>query len=278
MKKFLSLLALLFLGAAMSQTVYAQANCSLSGPTAINNGQNRTYSASAQSGASYFWSVTGPLTIIGGNTSSSVTVRGTGSGTGQVCYVRYRAGSLPCAVCKSVTVPTAGCPATLRFLGTVPECLGLGNFFSVTFNGNTSYTNYNWSVSGGSASIAQNGGSSVTVFASGSFTISVTARCNGQLISGSRGVNGINCNDIIFPEVRVSPNPTAENVSIEVKNPKATNTSYNIEVLSSIGKKELSKTVKGNQTIDVSSLKKGIYYLRVYKNGKLIGIEKMIKK
>ncbi len=288
MKRFLSVLALLLLSVTISQTVQAQASCSVFGSSTINNGQNRTYSANFQSGASYFWSVTGPLTIIGSNTSSSVTVRGNGSGTGRVCYARYKANSLPCAACKTVTVtnPNPTCPSTLLFLGTAPECIGLADAFEASFSGPIAYTNYNWTITSGSATIIGNGTNSVTVIASNSYTISVSARCNGQIINGSRFVRDPGCDgDIIFPEINVAPNPTSDKLTINVKGPNKTigdgnGGSYKIEVYNRQGNVKIRKTVKNSQSVDVSKLQKGLYFLRVYSNdGKLVDTKRfMIKR
>jgi len=280
MKRFLSVFALLLISATFSQAVYAQASCSVSGSGTINDGQNKTYSATTQGGASYFWSVTGPLTIVGSNTGSSVTVRGNGSGTAQVCYARFRTGQLPCAACRTVTVvdPDPNCPSTLLFLGTAPQCVGLGNLYETTFSGPTTYTNYNWTVSGGGASIVTpNNGNSITVFATGNFTVSVTARCNGNLISGSRGVNAPrNCDGIIPFNINVSPNPTSSRVSVDIDNIKANNLTYTVEIFDSMGNKEVRQEIKNHQSIDVSKLKKGIHYLRVYNNGKVLKMNRIV--
>ncbi|OJJ19176.1 hypothetical protein BKI52_20400 [marine bacterium AO1-C] len=270
---------MLLISAAFSQAVYAQASCSVSGSTAsLLNGQNRTYSATFQSGASYFWSVTGPLTIIGSNTGSSVTVRGNGTGTGRVCYARYKAGALPCAACRTVTVVNNNpCPSTILLLGSVPECLGLGNLFETTLAGNTSFTNYSWSVSGGGASITQNNGNNVRIIAFGNFTVNVSARCNGQTITGTRTVFAPNCDGIILPDINVSPNPTSEQVNIDVKNPTKPGTTYVVEIFNHLGKKEVRKNVKNHESIDVKGLKKGIYFVRVYNSdGKAIDMKRLV--
>ncbi|HAS41379.1 MAG TPA: hypothetical protein DCS93_12915 [Microscillaceae bacterium] len=280
MKRILSVFALLLISATFSQAVYAQASCSVFGSSAsLNNGQTRTYSATTQGGASYFWSVTGPLTIVGSNTGSSVVVRGNGSGTGRVCYARYRTGQLPCAACRTVTVVNnnPNCPSTLLILGSIPECLGLANLFEVNLSVSSAYSNYNWSVSGGGASIiGSSTGNSITVFASGNFTVSVSAICNGQTISGSRGVNAPNCDGIIPRDIRLSPNPTSEQVTIDIDEPKSKGITYVVEIFDSMGNKEASQKVQNHQSIDVSKLKKGIHYLRVYGNGQVLKMNRIV--
>ncbi len=100
MKKLTFLVCCLFLIGA-TQTAIAQ--CNISGPSTVDTGDNTNYSTATVSGASFFWSTTGVFNIIGGNTSSSVTVRANNPGTGSVCVTRFKAGEEPCCSCKDVT-------------------------------------------------------------------------------------------------------------------------------------------------------------------------------
>ncbi|MEW7292207.1 T9SS type A sorting domain-containing protein [Aquimarina sp. 2304DJ70-9] len=92
-----------------SITVSAQCGtgCTISGSSVIPLNTNRVYSVPASSGFSYFWSVTGGLSIVGSNTGSSVTVRGLGSGT--LYITKFKAGSAPCCASKNIVVSSNVC-------------------------------------------------------------------------------------------------------------------------------------------------------------------------
>ena len=66
--------------------------CTLTGLSCLSYNQTSTYTTVATSGASYFWSVTGGLTIVGSNTGSSVSVQSIANSSGQICVTKYKAG------------------------------------------------------------------------------------------------------------------------------------------------------------------------------------------
>ena len=111
MKKLVFLFSLI---ASISAYAQCGSGCTISGPSSIVSGSNRTFSTVASSGFSYFWSTTGGISIIGANTGSSVTVRG--SSGGSVYVTKFRAGSAPCCASRTVGVvpppPTCGLSVT----------------------------------------------------------------------------------------------------------------------------------------------------------------------
>ncbi len=110
MKKTIVLLfsLLLLMGA---QSSFAQ--CSISGPSPITVGDVENYSTTGNSSYTYFWSVTGVLSIVGSNSNSNVNVTSNTTGDGTVCVTRFKAGEEPCCECKDIKVEEPPCtPAT----------------------------------------------------------------------------------------------------------------------------------------------------------------------
>jgi len=110
MKKLYFFAASLLMALLVAQGGYAQCNtCTLSGPSSILQGQTGTYSTATLSGASYFWSATGGLSVQGSATSSSATIKANTVGTGRVCVTRYKAGAEPCSNCRTITITSTAC-------------------------------------------------------------------------------------------------------------------------------------------------------------------------
>ncbi|OJJ19175.1 hypothetical protein BKI52_20395 [marine bacterium AO1-C] len=273
MKNFFAILSLLLIN-----TIFIQVNaqCNVGGVSSLNQGQTSTYTATTQSGANYFWSTTGNLAIVGGNTSSTVSVQATGTGTGKVCYARYKAGTEPCATCKTVTVSSAPtCPGTIPIISTGPQCDGPS--VKLTFDAPGPYT-YNWSVSGAGAIILSNNGSYIVVRAIRNSFVTATASlvCNGQTVTASHTASThIDCGgDLPF---EIGPNPVNEDVKINIKKEDTKNGAYNVQVFNQVGEMVIRKTVKNHQKLDLSQLKKGTYFIRLFNNNQLIGTQRVIR-
>jgi hypothetical protein len=76
----------------------------ISGSNSINSGVTTYYSIPSTSGANYFWSSTGGITILSGQGTNRIGVRG--SSNGKVCVTRYSNNTEPFCDCKSITVST----------------------------------------------------------------------------------------------------------------------------------------------------------------------------
>jgi len=74
----------------------------ISGPSAVQPGNNYVFTYGSSIGAQYFWSVTGNSTILSGQGTNSVTVRTNSSGN--VCVTRYGNGLTPSCDCKSISI------------------------------------------------------------------------------------------------------------------------------------------------------------------------------
>ncbi len=77
----------------------------------------------------------------------------------------------------------------------------------------------------------------------------------------------------------VYPNPASSEVTIEV--PQATNgpiPAVVVEVVNSQGEVMLTRqATSGKQTVSISSLPKGLYYVRMRQNGQVIKTTRLVK-
>ncbi len=126
----------LFLFLLLNCAVSFSQTCTISGLSCLYLNQTTSYSTVATSGYSYFWSVTGGLSIVGSNTGSTISVTQVSSTPGQICLTKYKTGSMPCCECKNVNFcNTTNCP--LHIVETHPMCNS-----TVTIEGRGFYTIY----------------------------------------------------------------------------------------------------------------------------------------
>lgn len=259
------------------------AQCSLSGSSSMLSGETRIYTASAQSGANYFWSTTGGLSIVGSNTGTSVSVTGTSNGT--VYYARYKSGAAPCTGARSVTVSQAGCPTAVSINMNSAECIGSTSIIdlsaSLTGSGGSPVA-YNWQITSGAADIYNTTSAFATVIAGSRtyFTVKVTVTCNGQSITATRSIRAPYCNGGIEP-LRISPNPSNADLTVELKSVdklKVTDAKYQVEVVNKNGKVVLSQHMKSaKKQFNTTKLPAGMYFIRTKINGKEVSTSRWIK-
>ncbi|MCL2289317.1 MAG: T9SS type A sorting domain-containing protein [Bacteroidetes bacterium] len=95
----------------------------------------------------------------------------------------------------------------------------------------------------------------------------------GFELSGTMNFNyttvGINLPDSV--QLKVYPNPASEIVFIEYDN------CYSLKLFDMIGREVLTQNAKGKAEINISHLSKGIYNVRVFSEGKVIGKSKIVK-
>lgn len=253
-------------------------SCSLSGPSEINLNQTRTFSTSTLSGANYFWSTTGGLTIVGSNTSYSVSVKGTTAGSGKICVTRYKNGSEPCCYCRTINIKP---PCTVPSVSIAQEpfgCQGDVLTFNAVLNPSNASGSYNWNVSSGGTIIGSNSNKTLNVQSSTSFGFSIsltfTSTCNNTQVNAFTLAQFLDCGFII------SPNPSSDMLIVQptTENDKATKP-YSVEVIDQNGEVQLkAKVNKDNNQIDISNLPNDLYFVRVVMNGKVIKTTKLIKK
>jgi hypothetical protein len=95
----------------------------------------------------------------------------------------------------------------------------------------------------------------------------------GYELSGTINFNyssvGINSNDNI--QLMVYPNPANEIVFIECEN------FYSIKLYDMMGKEVLTQNANGKTEVNISPLSKGIYFVRILSDEKIIGYKKIMK-
>ena len=104
MKLILISILSLFVFSASAQS------CGIVGPSSFEAGTQNEYRTLASTGATYQWSVTGGLAIIGSSTSFKVTLGGLHEGSvSGICVTRTEADGSSCYQCMDITVtPVSG--------------------------------------------------------------------------------------------------------------------------------------------------------------------------
>lgn len=275
-KHYLLLIIILFVG--LSTNTYAQCiSCSLNGSNSIQRGSTTTYSTTYQSGSNYFWSVTGGLQLMSGNTGTSVTVKAVSGTSGKVTVVRYGNGKTPCSFVKNITITDpAGC--TLNSVSVTQlsgSCNSTTFSYRATPNG-TSLTGvtYNWEALGTDVSIISGQGTNtVTIRANTTPIDFIGARVNvtacGVTRTGARGeLCEEPCGDF-FCRIATFPNPSHGGFSLIVNKGQKSSTfrtaqDFTVQVLNRQGKvvKEF-KTSKTDVFVDTAELENGLHFVRV---------------
>lgn len=85
-------------------------------PFSLSCGTTYTFTTSTTTNATYYWTVTGNLTIVGPRNQNTVQVQATGSGNGKICLVKSVDGQDPCCICKDVVMDCPQqCPSLFDF-------------------------------------------------------------------------------------------------------------------------------------------------------------------
>ncbi len=239
-------------------SVCAGSTLSLSNPTATAGGT---------------WSVTGGRATV--NSSGLVTGVSAGSTS-----VRYSVGSGACAASttKAITVNALPGTPTIKFAPGTTNISGSGGYCTnKTFTLVGTPSGGSWS-STGVVSITTPGGVVSTGASTGAFSITYTYT-NADNCSSSRTVPAsvVACRGIGSKVAEnnyvVYPNPTKNTVNINLKNivSNTVATIYNL-----VGKQVKTQTLSlGNNSIDVSTLAKGIYTISIA-NGETVKTQKVI--
>jgi len=73
--------------------------------------------------------------------------------------------------------------------------------------------------------------------------------------------------------LRIYPNPAKDNLNLDLS---IGNNDYQISIFNQMGQVIINRNIeKGNSNLDISELKNGLYYLRLYSNKKLVGSTKI---
>ena len=277
MKKQITLLVFFLL--ASVGTAFAQCNsCSLNGSSFMSIGQTQTFSTSFSSGYSYFWSVTGGLSISGSNTGTSVSVTAVSGTSGTVHVVRYRAGGAPCSASKSITITPAGCNFSSV---TVTRVSGNCNSGVFVFRANPNVSgipiSYNWTPTLGRGRILSGQGTNqVTILATPNTTVGVQVDVTACNVSKT-AYGGYLCQQIdpcggfiICPEIPNSGSLEQGEDIVVALNRKDTELSERIdktvtvEVIDQFGKTLTTTATAGDELrVPTAGLKSGIYILNI---------------
>lgn len=266
-------------------TQQANAQCSINGSSSINTGQTRTYTTTAVSGASYFWSATGGVSIVGSKTSTSVSIRANSGTSGRVCVVRYKDRTAPCCACRTINIipPPPPCPTDATISQIAGACMGDVFRFRANLNTSASVT-YSWTVFNGATIVGSNSGSTVRVQSpsNSGFAVRVTITCGGQSFtrltlaefSAACGGGGP------FP-MSVFPSPGNRSITVALgdKNQVSSLTeTYQVEVVNKMGEVVMTQTLtQSAQKIDTSKLPNDLYFIRTKSKGKVVNTKRWIK-
>jgi hypothetical protein len=266
----------------------------ISGPSRLCPNQSATYSVSAISGVTdYAWEVPNGWTISGqGNRTVTITASSNSSGSIRVTPDCGRPG-----VSKQITNQIS----TVNVSGPYTICEGESAHYSTS----ASASSYSWTVFGDMQIISGQGSSSVQVYApygaqGGYISVNVNfGQCSGSngmgvsVISGSgcyqyataqddstatlpevkesEPVNNVNQRSTLFTKKQfdfsVYPNPGDNRVTLSFDQEN----SYTIELLDKQGKLiQSTQSICCEKSVDVSTLKQGIYYLRVSSSSSVV--------
>ena len=258
----------------------------ISGPiTNVCKGSNLVYSVSAVTGVTYNWTVPTGATITSGAGTNSikVTYGATFTGTGIISVTATNA----CGTSASTTLAVS---ALLGQPGAITGSTGCTRSqSSVTFSitAVSGATSYAWTITGGATFVGATTGTSVKVnFAtatSSSITISVKAvnACGSSVAStkvvtvnltARSGAEAIAATtEETISEAGIYPNPSRGNFNLNFNTKNSDKVMVSImDASGRVVYKSVKTYTEGNQLnmIDVSGLKKGLYFLHLVRNNK----------
>ncbi len=167
---------------ARTKTVYGKPTkpTTVNGPTTFCSTDTVTFSTTVVFGNNtYVWTVPAGLTILSGQNTTSISVKGSaGALIGDVCVKAKNSCGTSANLCLTVNV-TAGAGAIGTITGNANGVCGSTKTYSVTSQAGINYT---WAVPAGASLLSGQGTSSVSVsfngsFTSGNITVSGAASC-----------------------------------------------------------------------------------------------------
>ncbi len=258
----------------------------ITGPvTNVCKGANLVYSVTAVAGVTYAWTVPTGATITSGAGTNSikVTYGATFVGTGSIGVTATNG-------CGTSAASTLAVSALLGQPGAITGSTGCTRSqSSVTFSitAITGATSYAWTITGGATFVGATTGTSVKVnFAtatSSSITISVKAvnACGSSAAStkvvtvnltARSGAEAIAPTTIeTISEAGIYPNPSRGNFNLNFNTKNSDKVMVSImDASGRVVYKSVKTYAEGNQLnmIDVSGLKKGLYFLHLVRNNK----------
>lgn len=278
MKKAYLLFILTLLVGFSAETFAQCTSCTLNGPSSVQRNNTVTFSTSSLSGTSYFWSVTGGLQLMSGNTGTSVTVKAVGAvgTTGRVCVARYGNGKVPCSFCKTITI-TGSSSCTLNSVSVAQlsgNCNGTTWTYRATPNGSgVTGATYSWQALGDNVTIISGQGTNTVTIRSNTFPYTfIGARATVTACGTSKtGVSAELCEQLcgdFICRLTTAPNPSKDGFTLTIAKGEKTllakeAAEFTVQLLNKHGK--VVKEVKTQDTsvfIDTKNIDSGVYVIR----------------
>ena len=261
--------------------------CAISGPvTNVCKGSSLVYSVTAVTGVTYNWTVPTGATITSGAGTNSikVTYGATFTGTGIISVTATN-------VCGTSASTTLAVSALLGQPGAITGSTGCTRSqSSVTFSitAVSGATSYAWTITGGATFVGATTGTSVKVnfgtATSSSITISVKAvnACGSSAAStkvvtinltarSGAEATAASTTEETISEAGIYPNPSRGNFNLNFNTKNSDKVMVSImDASGRVVYKSIKTYAEGNQLnmIDVSGLKKGLYFLHLVRNNK----------
>jgi type II secretory pathway component PulC len=157
--------------------------------------------------------------------------------------------------------------ASFRMDGTPSSAISVQgdslNVIAVVNPSNADNKSLTWSLSGtGSATIKELNANTIRIIATGNGTLTVRATANdGSSVYGEKTITisgqPSSINDAIINTITVVPNPAADYIMLSQP------VNANIVLYTILGEKVLEREYNGNNTIDISNLKAGVYLVEI---------------
>ena len=244
----------------------------INGPASICKGNNATYSIAAVMFAnSYTWVASGGIIITSGQGTTTITVSTPSTfsnGSVKVYATNCRGNSSTRSKgIKGISIPAQPCSIN----GNSTVCQGSNIYLYETCHG-SAVSSWTWTITPiGSATITNQGTKKISVswLTAGTKTISVTAtNACGTSVPRTKTVTVNTCREEEQPgtinSVVIYPNPANDLLNVTFSS--ADQSSFTIEIVDVIGR-TVFNTIKtaaegfNTETIDISTLSKGIYTL-----------------
>ncbi len=177
----------------------------ISGNTSVCANSLENYSVTAQTGATYTWSVTGG-TISSGQGTNNISVLWGTSGTGTVSLtITNGCGNTN----NTLNINITGQPSVSAITGNTQVCVGNNETYSVTANSGSSYS---WTLTGGGSITSGSGTNSISInwTTQGVYTLKVveTNGCGSDSTEITIAVNDVPSSPAISGSTSACPNDT----------------------------------------------------------------------
>ncbi|HYQ57114.1 MAG TPA: T9SS type A sorting domain-containing protein [Draconibacterium sp.] len=225
----------------------------------------------------YDWSVSNNLDEVSGDGTSSYTVEGTSTyGEGEVTLEITTPSGYSKSTDVNFLVGAPDAPYNILCVYCYQYCVGQEYIFQVEDYNDLFTTSYYWSVNYAGHITYGQGGPSVSVYMDYPYQADISVYAYNTCGSSSvthKYVSVSNCGR----SLTVYPNPAADELTFSMDDSQELSKDAVYEIYDNNMNKLVAEPLKSKEkTINISGLKKGLYYISVYTNGELI-TEKFMK-